>query len=207
MKALCYIVTFAAAYLIGCLNPAYFISKCKGIDMRSGGSGNLGTCNSVLVLGARWGLFVCLHDIGKGVLAALLAQYVFPDLAHIGPAAGAGCVLGHIFPFYLRFKGGKGFAAFLGMTFALDWILGLVVLLSAVVITVLSDYIVYATVATVIAVPLYMAIIKGDMITALLLCIPSALILWKHRENFVRIRNGTETRLRDVVKDKFGNAA
>ena len=74
MKALCYILTAAAAYFTGCLNPAYFISKRKGIDMRSGGSGYLGTCNSVLMLGVRWGFVVFIHDTGKAVLAVALAE-------------------------------------------------------------------------------------------------------------------------------------
>lgn len=207
MKTLGYLLTAAAAYLIGCLNPAYFISRRKGIDLRSGGSGNLGTCNSVLMLGVRWGLFVCIHDIGKGVLAVLIARYAFPDLPYIGITAGAGCVLGHIFPFFLRFKGGKGFAAFLGMTLSLDWRLGLAVLLAAAVITVLTDHIVYATAVTVIVVPLYLWLTTGDPFTALLLCIPSAVILYKHRENFARLREGTEISLRQAVKDKFGKAA
>lgn len=202
-----YIAVAAAAYLLGCFNPAWFISKLKGIDMRSGGSGNLGTCNSVLMLGVRWGFIVFIHDTGKAVLAVVLAQYVFPELPYIGAAAGAGCVLGHIFPFYLRFSGGKGFAAFLGITLALDWKLGLAALVLVAVITVLTDHIVYATAATVVVVPLYMWFIKGDPVTALLLCVPTAVILWKHRENFVRLGQGTEISLRNVLKDKFGKAA
>lgn len=207
MNTVYYMLSVAVGYLIGCLNPAYFISKCKGINMRAGGSGNLGTCNSVLMLGVRWGLLVCIHDIGKGVLAVLAAQHISPNLACIGAAAGVGCVLGHIFPFYLRFRGGKGFAAFLGITLALDWRLGLAVLLSVAVITVLTDHIVYATAVTVIIVPLIIWLTKRDPFTALLLCIPSAVILWKHRENFARLRKGTEISLRDALRDKFGNAA
>lgn len=207
MNIVYYMLSAAAGYLIGCLNPAYFISKCKGINMRAGGSGNLGTCNSVLMLGVRWGLLVCILDVGKGVLSVLAAQNICPDLACIGAAAGVGCVLGHIFPFYLRFRGGKGFAAFLGITLALDWRLGLAVLLSAAVITVLTDHIVYATAVTVIIVPLSIWLTKRDPITALLLCILSAVILWKHRENFARLRKGTEISLRDALRDKFGNAA
>ena len=207
MKTLCYILTAAAAYFTGCLNPAYFISKRKGIDMRSGGSGNLGTCNSVLMLGMRWGSIVFLYDAGKAILAVLLAGHLFSGLPYIGAAAGIGCVLGHIFPFYLRFRGGKGFASFLGMTLALDWRLGLAVLAATAVITVLTDHIVYATASTVVFVPLYFLTVKDEPVTALLLCIPTAVILWKHRENFIRLRKGTEISLRDALKDKRGKAA
>lgn len=207
MKILCYLMIAVAAYLIGCLNPAYFISKHKGIDLRSGGSGNLGTCNSVLMLGVRWGLVVFIHDAGKAVLAVLAARQFFPETAYAGVAAGVACVLGHIFPFFLGFRGGKGFAAFLGMTLALDWPLGLGVLLLVAVITALTDHIVYATVSAVLIVPLYTFLVKGDPAAAALICIATAVILWKHRENYVRLRKGTEISLREAFKDKFKTAA
>lgn len=198
MNILFYAITAAAAYLIGCTNPAWAISKLKGVDMRSGGSGNLGTCNSVVMLGFRWGVVVCLYDMGKAALAVALARLIFPELRFATEIAGAACVLGHIFPFYLKFRGGKGFASYLGMTLALDWKFALALLLAVVVITVVTDYIVFATLTTVVTVPVYAGIFRFGLLAVIPLVIASLVIIWKHRENFVRLRNGTEIRLRAV---------
>jgi glycerol-3-phosphate acyltransferase PlsY len=108
--------------------------------------------------------------------------------------------LGHIYPFYLKFKGGKGLASYIGMTIALNWKLALVVLVVLVVVTLISNYIVVGTVSTVVSVPVGMFILTGNTFTALILCIPTVIILLKHRVNFVRIRNGTEVGLRSAVK-------
>lgn len=200
MNIFFYIITAAVAYFIGCTNPSWVIARLKGVDMRSNGSGNLGTCNSVMLLGFRWGVLVCIYDMGKAVLAVSLARIVFPGLIYAEEVAGAACVLGHIFPFYLRFRGGKGFASYLGMTLALDWKFALALLLALAVITLVTDYIVFATMTTVIAVPVYTGIFRFGLIAIIPLVIASLVIIWKHRENFARIRNGTEMAISAFVK-------
>lgn len=179
-------------YLIGCSNLAYFISRRKGVNLRGGGSGNLGTSNATILMGWKAGVLVGIHDIGKAVAAVLLARALCPNLPFIGAAAGVCCVLGHIFPFYLRFKGGKGLASYLGMTIALNWKLAIAVLILVVLLTLITDYIVVGTVATVITVPAAMGLLTGSWIVAGVLCLATAVILCKHRENYVRIYNGTE---------------
>lgn len=202
MNILFYVITAAVAYLIGCTNPAWAVSKLKGVDMRSNGSGNLGTCNSVILFGFRWGVLVCLYDMGKAALAVALARIVFPGLLYGEELAGAACVLGHIFPFYLRFRGGKGFASYLGMTLALDWKFALALLVAVAVITVVTDYIVFATMTTVVAVPVYTGIFRFGLLAIIPLVIASLVIIWKHRENFVRLKNGTEVGLRAAFVGK-----
>ena len=95
-----YLVVIAAAYLLGCSNLALYISKIKKVDIRTGGSGNLGASNATAMLGWRAGIAVALHDIGKSALAVMLARMVFPEVPYIGAVAGVASVLGHIFPFY-----------------------------------------------------------------------------------------------------------
>lgn len=195
-----YLIVIAAAYLLGCSNMALYLSKIKKVDARAGGSGNLGASNAVLLMGWKAGIFVAIHDIGKSALAVILARLAFPELPHIGAVAGVASVLGHIFPFYLKFQGGKGFASYLGMTLALNWKLALVIMALVVVVTLVTDYIVVGTTLTIISVPAYLGWSSGSLILPLILCIATAVIIYKHRMNYVRIWKGTEIGLRSAAK-------
>lgn len=195
MEILRYILIVLAAYLIGCSSMALYISKLKGFDLRKAGSKNLGASNAMILLGWRYGIIVAVHDIGKAALAVVLARLLGNGLPGIDAAAGVACVLGHMFPFYLCFRGGKGFASYLGMTLALNWKLALIVMLLVLAVTLISDYIVAGTVTTVLVVPSYMAF-TGSLLLSMILALATVAILVKHRENFVRILNGTEIGLR-----------
>lgn len=179
---------------------AYYIAKLKKVDIRQSGSGNLGTCNATIVLGWLAGITVGLHDIGKSLLAVLLAKLLFPELQYAGAAAGVACVLGHIFPFWLGFKGGKGFAPYVGMALALNWKMALVVIAMIVVITLVFDYLALGTMATIVVVPVWCGIETGDLLLALILCVGTVVIFLKHWENFGRMLNGTEIGLRSTAK-------
>ena len=182
--------------LIGCSSMALYVSKYKKVDLQKAGSGNLGASNTMILLGWKPAIIVGLHDIGKAVLAVVLAKLLCPDLPLIQAGAGVACVLGHMFPFYLRFKGGKGFASYLGMTLALNWKFALVVMVIVVIVTLISDYIVVGTVTTIVIVPAYMGYATRSLLLAAILCIATAVMLYKHRDNFSRILNGTEVGLR-----------
>lgn len=110
-----YVIVILAAYLLGCSNMAVYLAKLKNVDLTKG-SGNPGTSNATILMGWNAGVIVGIHDIGKAALAVILAELIFPDLKYVGAAAGVACILGHIFPFYMGFRGGKGFASYLGMT-------------------------------------------------------------------------------------------
>lgn len=107
-----------------------------------------------------------------------------------------------MFPFYLRFKGGKGFASYLGMILAINWKFALCILAAVVILTVLTDYIVVGTVTSVVSFPIYTAIRSG-WIPLAILCVATLAILIKHRENFVRIWNGTEMGLSGAGRGKY----
>ena len=194
-KILLYIAILLLAYLMGCSNMALYLSKYKGVDLRAAGSGNLGASNAMVLMGWGPGVIVAVHDIGKALLAVVLARHFGQGLPFIAAAAGVACVLGHMFPFFLRFRGGKGFASYLGMTLALNWKFALLVMVIVALVTLISDYIVVGTVTSVILVPAYMAFTHGLYFSAIL-CIATAAILIKHRENYVRIYRGTEIGLR-----------
>lgn len=197
-----YVLCILLGYLLGSSNMAFYIAKWKNVNLRSGGSGNLGASNATQLLGWKAGILVALHDIGKSVLAVLLAKWLFPNVDHIGAVAGVASVLGHIFPFYLKFKGGKGFASYFGMTLALNWKLALILAVAIIVVTFVTDYIVCGTLTTIITAPIYLGITRQSWILALILCIATGVILYKHRENFPRILNGTELGLRSAIKGK-----
>ncbi len=197
-----YILVVVAAYLLGSSNMALYISKIKNIDFRAGGSGNLGASNATALMGWGAGVAVAIHDIGKAALSVILAKMFFPDLPNVGAIAGVASVLGHIFPFYLKFRGGKGFASYFGMTLALNWKLALVIAVLVLLVTVITDYIVMGTTLTIVSVPVYMGIAEHSILLALILCIATAVIIYKHRMNYVRIYNGTEMGLRSVAKGK-----
>ena len=195
-----YVLTALGAYLLGCSNLAYYICKIKKVDIRTGGSGNLGASNTTTLLGWYAGIAVAFHDAGKALLAVMLANLFFPETAHIGAVAGVASVLGHIFPFYLKFRGGKGFASYFGMTLALNWKLALVILGLVILVTVITDYIVVGTTLTILTVPVYQGMAEGSLILALILCIATVVIIYKHRMNYVRIYNGTEIGLRSAAR-------
>lgn len=196
MTILLYGTAVLLGYLLGCSNMALYLSRLAGVDLRKGGSGNLGASNAMILLGWRAGILVGAHDIGKAILAVALARLLAPSLPLASAAAGVACVLGHMFPFYLRFRGGKGFASYLGMTIALNWKFALILLVIVVAVTLITDYIVVGTVMTMLLVPTYLGISTRDWMLVLILCVASAVILYKHHENYVRIWRGTEVGFR-----------
>lgn len=202
MTALYYILTIVLSYLIGSSNMSYYISRIKQVDFRAAGSKNLGASNTVLLAGWRAGIAVGVHDILKGVLCVILSQIFFSDLPYIGVLAGVSCVLGHIFPFYLRFKGGKGFASYIGVAYGINWKVALILTAIILVIMFLSDYIVVATTLTVTLVPIVYGFTERSYILPLILLVASMIIIIKHIENYKRMINKTEMRLSKIGKSK-----
>lgn len=195
-----YLIVILLSYLIGSSSMSYYISKLKNIDITKKGTGNLGASNTVILIGWKAGALVFIHDFGKAILAVLLARYLFGDLIYISEIAGVSCVLGHIYPFYLNFKGGKGFASYVGMSIVLDWKFTLCLILIVILITLVTDYLVLGTFTSMIAVPTYFGIITNDIIVVLILCVASLVIIYKHKENIPRLLNGTEIGLRSAAK-------
>ena len=196
MRLFCIILM---GYILGCSNMAWYLAKISRTDLRGSGSGNLGASNAVVLLGWKAGVLTAVHDAGKAVLAVALAGWLLPDSDFAGAAAGVACVLGHIYPFWLKGKGGKGFASFWGMTLALNWKLALVMCVAVILVTVITDYIVCGTLTTIISVPVYIGFTRG-LTVALIICVATSVILWKHRENYPRMLNGTELGLRSAIR-------
>lgn len=192
-----YLFSALIGYLLGSSNMATYLAFFKGIDLRAGGSGNPGASNAMLLMGWRAGLLVGIHDIGKAVAAVLLCAWLFPDAALAGAVAGVACVMGHMFPFYLKFRGGKGFAPYMGVVLALHWKFAILLMLAVILVTLATDYIVLGTMTTVVSFPLYAAW-TDSLLAGALLALASTVIIYKHRMNLVRIYRGTEIGFRSA---------
>ena len=198
-----YILVILFSYILGSSNMAKYIAAVRKVDLSSGGSGNPGASNAVILMGWGAGVLTAVHDIGKSALAVVLARLMFPDLPLIGATAGVASVLGHIYPFWMKFKGGKGFASYLGMTIALHWKFAIAVLLLVVVVTLITDYIVAATTTTIVIVPIGIGLLTQSLLIPLILLVASAVIAWKHKDNYVRMYNGTEIRFRKAGREDY----
>jgi acyl phosphate:glycerol-3-phosphate acyltransferase len=188
---------FAAAlffgYLLGSIPFGLLFSWAAGAgDVRKIGSGNIGATN-VLRTGKRWAaLATLICDAGKGALAVVVAHALHGNI--VAAFAGLGAFLGHLFPVWLRFRGGKGVATFLGVTLALQWPVGLLALatwLAAAAIWRISSL---AALIAAALVPLYMLLFHQPFSAALELLL-ACLIFAMHRENIGRILNGQEPRI------------
>ena len=195
-----YLVSVILGYLLGCSHMAFYISRLKKLDVRSSGSGNLGASNVTVLFGWRSGVLTAIHDILKAATAVWLAKLLFPALPHVGAVAGIASVLGHIFPFYLKFKGGKGLASYFGMTLALNWKLALLVVAVVLLATVITDYISVGALSTIVLVPVYMGLTTHSLLLVGILCIGTAVMFYKHWENILRIARKEEIGLRSTLR-------
>lgn len=187
-----FVIAIIIGYLVGCFNLAFIISKVKKVDLQNTGSKNLGASNTFITVGKGLGVLVGACDIFKCTLVVLLIKLIFPEMEFLPYIAGVSCVMGHMFPFYLKFKGGKGFASFLGMSLGIHWKYFIVIGICIIVITLLTKYIVLATMATVISYPIYLFFDTKNWIIVALIAGLSAIIILKHYKNLIRIAKGEE---------------
>ena len=163
-------------YFIGCINPAYFIGKIKGVDVKKKGSKNAGASNALMLFGKVFGAFCALFDIFKAWFAIFITKEIlFITYQYAFVLTAVSAIFGHIFPFYMRFRGGKGFAPYIGMTLAVNWKFALVIMAITVLITIITDYIAIGTFTTVISFPVYSALMMRHYLTAVV-------VAWKREE-------------------------
>lgn len=180
-------------YLLGSIPFGIVITRALGLgDLRKIGSGNIGATNVLRTGHKGAALATLLLDSGKGAIAVLLARWLGGETAAV--MAGAGALLGHCFPVWLGFKGGKGVATFLGTLIALYWPLGLAacaIWLLVALVTRISSLSALVAVGTSPLVALLMG--KGQIAAAALFM--AALIFWRHKENISRLLAGTEPKI------------
>ena len=187
-------------YLLGSLSPSFLAGKLRGYDVRESGSGNAGASNTVILVGRFAGLIVALLDILKAACAWWLCAALFPELRLSGILGGVGAILGHMFPLWLRFRGGKGLACLGGVILAYDWRTLLLMLALAIAIGVVTNYVAVATVSMSVIWPVYYGLRTAFWLGAGVLLVPALPIFLRHLVNFRRMRKGEELRLRYLWK-------
>ena len=190
-------VAFLAAYLLGNLNGAVCMSALKHDDVRSHGSGNAGLTNYIRNFGRASALLVVAIDMGKAVLACEVGRLIMTpwDMATAGTALGAlGVLLGHIFPALLGFKGGKGILSGVTVALMLDWRIGLFVFGIFLVAYLFTNFVSLGSVLSAGAFgPIYWMLHRDAGFFPIAVgCFLSALIVWMHRANIVRLIKGEE---------------
>lgn len=189
-----FIISFVLAYLIGSISGAMIISKVFRLpDPRTQGSGNAGTTNMLRTAGKKAAIIVLLIDLLKGLLAVWIGQLVGCSYFEMGLIAFA-AVLGHVFPVFFQFKGGKGVATALGAFFGLSFWFGLCVLIAWIIVAYIMRFASLASVVAAVLAPIFILIgsHNGYLIGSILI---AALIIYKHLGNIERLRNGTESKI------------
>jgi glycerol-3-phosphate acyltransferase PlsY len=204
------ILSVVLGYAFGLFQTGYIYGKSKGIDIRKQGSGNPGTTNSLRVLGIKAGIITFLGDLLKAILAVVVTWLIFKDrypdsVRLLELYAGFGAVLGHNFPFYLGFKGGKGIASTAGVILSVYPLAAIGCLIVFSVCLAISRYVSLSSILMVLTFMITALVannlgyldIAGERMMEfdiLVICF-TALAIWRHRANIVRLIHGNENKL------------
>lgn len=200
------LVFCALGYLFGSFPAGYLAGRLAGVDIRAHGSGNIGATNVLRVLGKKWGYSVFFIDAFKGFAAVRLTIFLVQRLPAAQPyaeyfaiLAAVMCIVGHTFPVWLRFKGGKGVATSAGALFGLMPLAVPFIILLWVITFEITRYVSVASIVAAISLPIVVGLflrwkfLEGSALFYFSILI-ALLVLWRHRSNFSRLLNGTEQR-------------
>ena len=182
-------------YIIGCFSPSYLLGRVfKDIDIRNHGSGNAGSTNALRVFGKKIGILTFLMDISKGIIAVLIGRWFLGFNG--GLLGGIFVVLGHNWPVFLKFKGGKGVATSLGVLFVIHWQTGIICLIVGLIVIILTRYVSLGSISASVVAPLALIITdktapKNLYLTMFLLAI---LAIYRHKDNIKRLIRGEENK-------------
>ena len=197
-----YIIISIIAYFIGSISfSVIFSRKFAGFDVRDKGSGNAGTTNVLRTVGKKVAALTLLCDILKGVLAigiAFIASKIWTDVNSelLKYLAGFSAILGHTFPIFFEFRGGKGVATSLGVLITLNWKIGLICLIFALILIALTRMVSLGSIMSAILFPILMIFMENIKFETLIISLLIALlVIFNHRTNIKRLKNGTENKL------------
>ncbi|MCR1899344.1 glycerol-3-phosphate acyltransferase [Irregularibacter muris] len=201
MEAINIISAAIVGYLLGCFQTAYLVGKLvNNIDIRKFGTHNAGASNITTVMGWKYGIITALGDILKAMIAVWAFRILFPSSVTLAFIAGAAAILGHIFPFFLKFRGGKGAASLVGMAVAYNTRIGLILIFTIIVITIVTDYIALGTIGMFTLLPILSYYYKYPFLCIFIGIGLMILSLFKHRENIIRTIRHEEIGLRQVIE-------
>ena len=186
-----YLVIVIASYLMGSIPFGLILTKLfLNKDIREIGSGNIGATNALRTGNKLIGYSTLILDIAKAIIPVIYVKFNYPDIIYI---ASLFAFLGHVFPIWLKLKGGKGVATYVGILFSINIILGLIFVVLWVFIFLLSKYSSLSSIIASISVPIYI-IITGQINDAIFFAIMFILIFFTHRENIKRLKNKEENK-------------
>ena len=200
-----YIVVAILSYLIGSISFSIIISKkVAGFDVREKGSGNAGTTNMLRTVGKKAALITLVCDILKGVISILLALLIGKIAKEANNSilvqiAGILVIIGHTFPIFFEFRGGKGVATSLGVLIMINWQIGLICLIFGLVLIALTRMVSLGSITAAILFPILVLFIKTNYIVEgnyfIYSLIIAVMVVFNHRENVKRLLSGTENKL------------
>jgi glycerol-3-phosphate acyltransferase PlsY len=194
------IISAVTGYALGSVNSSVIVGRIYGVDIRTKGSGNAGLTNTLRVLGKKAAILVLAGDILKGVIA-VLAGLLFSRWTDGAPGAyypviaGTFAVVGHNWPVYFNFKGGKGILTTATVIFMLDWKIGISVLVLFVIIVFATRYVSLGSIVGAVAVPIAALIFGYDLIFIIFMMLLAALAIFRHSANIKRLLSGNENKL------------
>ncbi len=195
------LAVLVVAYLLGCFNGAVMISRrIFHDDVRTHGSGNAGLTNFYRIYGAKYALLVIVCDMGKTAIATAIGGGLFSALYQdwtLGVLiAGLGCIIGHVFPVFYGFKGGKGILSGSVLVIMLDWRMALIAWGLFVLAVVLTRYISLGSLSAAASVGVSACFLYDHPLYIVLAILIAALVIWSHRANVKRLLSGTENKFK-----------
>lgn len=193
-----YVLPSIIAYLLGSISFSIIVTWLfSRKDIRTFGSGNAGGTNVLRVMGPLPGIITILGDVGKCILAVMIAKFFLPggENAIAMSLAGLFCVLGHMFPVYFGFKGGKGVASSAGMVLALDYRVFLILIAAFAITVIVTRYVSLGSILGAVAFPFGMFIFYNNIIVTIAALIIASLVIFMHRKNIHKLLNRTENKL------------
>ena len=186
-----YLVIGIASYLMGSIPFGLILTKLfLNKDIREIGSGNIGATNALRTGNKLIGYSTLILDIAKAIIPVIYVKFNYPDIIYI---ASLCAFLGHVFPIWLKFKGGKGVATYVGILFSINIVLGLIFIVFWVFVFLLSKYSSLSSIIGSISIPIYI-LIAGQINDAIFFAIMFILIFFTHRENIKRLKNKEESK-------------
>lgn len=191
------ILSALVGYLLGSINSSVIAGKFYGIDIRKHGSGNAGATNALRTLGKKAALFVLVGDVLKGIISCMIGSYIAGYTGII--IAGAAAIIGHTWPLYFNFKGGKGVLTSEAIIFFIDWKLALITLGIFIVIVVLTKYVSLGSIIGAVSLPFLAIIFRRNIEFIIFAVVIGALVVIRHQANIKRLLNGTESKIKQKV--------
>lgn len=188
-------------YCLGCLDAAWIIGFMKGVDIKQAGNKNAGASNAVMTMGLKAGVMTATWDILKSVLAYMMMANLFQAPRAICILAAGMSVVGHVWPFWLYFDGGKGFAPYLGFLLCLNWPFALCCAAAGGIMAVVTDKIIGMTFLCLAAGPVIGWLTGPGLYPCLLAAGLSLLCLFRHRENVMNLIRGREPSVSDAIRN------